>query len=122
MTPEQLRKILGEVEAGNLSADDALRRVKHLPFDDLGFARVDHHRELRVGFPETGLVGRIGVGAPGRVGIHLLCGRLKLPDGQKDPSNRTELHAAASLRKWRSGHRYAVPDTGRKTRSCSRKA
>ena len=53
MTPEQLRKILGEVESGDLSADDALRRVKHLPFDDLGFARVDHHRELRVGFPEV---------------------------------------------------------------------
>ncbi len=53
MTPEQLRKILGDVEGGKLSADDALDRVKHLPFDDLGFARVDHHRQLRLGFPEV---------------------------------------------------------------------
>lgn len=53
MTPEQLKKILGEVESGALSADQALERVKHLPFDDLGFARVDHHRELRNGFPEV---------------------------------------------------------------------
>lgn len=53
MTPEQLRAILAEVEQGDLSADAALEKVKHLPFDDLGFARVDHHRELRVGFPEV---------------------------------------------------------------------
>lgn len=53
MTPEQLRAILAEVESGKLSADGALEKVKHLPFDDLGFARVDHHRQLRVGFPEV---------------------------------------------------------------------
>ncbi|MDG2303644.1 MAG: nickel pincer cofactor biosynthesis protein LarB [Candidatus Binatia bacterium] len=53
MTPEQLRTVLAQVESGTLSADDALEKVKHLPFDDLGFARVDHHRELRVGFPEV---------------------------------------------------------------------
>ncbi len=53
MTPAQLRAILAEVEAGQLTADQALQKVKHLPFDDLGFARVDHHRQLRVGFPEV---------------------------------------------------------------------
>ena len=53
MTPEQLRQILDRVEAGELSSDEALQDLKHLPFDDLGFARVDHHRELRVGFPEV---------------------------------------------------------------------
>lgn len=53
MTPEQLKAILAEVESGSLSADQALEKVKHLPFDDLGFARVDHHRELRNGFPEV---------------------------------------------------------------------
>lgn len=53
MTPEQLRAILAQVEQGDLTADAALERVKHLPFDDLGFARVDHHRELRVGYPEV---------------------------------------------------------------------
>lgn len=53
MTPEQLRAILDAVQSGKLSTDDALEKVKHLPFDDLGFARVDHHRQLRVGFPEV---------------------------------------------------------------------
>jgi NCAIR mutase (PurE)-related protein len=53
MTPEQLREILAQVASGTLDADAALATIKHLPFADLGFARVDHHRELRVGFPEV---------------------------------------------------------------------
>lgn len=53
MTPERLREILAAVEAGRLRADEALDKIKHLPFDDLGFARIDHHRQLRVGFPEV---------------------------------------------------------------------
>jgi NCAIR mutase (PurE)-related protein len=53
VTPEQLRKVLEQVREGALSLDQALERIKHLPFEDLGFARVDHHRHLRVGFPEV---------------------------------------------------------------------
>lgn len=53
MTPERLREILARVQDGVLDVDAALGALKHLPFDDLGFARVDHHRELRVGFPEV---------------------------------------------------------------------
>jgi NCAIR mutase (PurE)-related protein len=53
MTPEQLREILARVASGALDADAALDAIKHLPFADLGFARVDHHRQLRVGFPEV---------------------------------------------------------------------
>ncbi|MBM4269891.1 MAG: nickel pincer cofactor biosynthesis protein LarB [Deltaproteobacteria bacterium] len=53
MTPEQLRQILAQVAEGALSPDEALQKVKHLPFEDIGFARVDHHRHLRVGFPEV---------------------------------------------------------------------
>jgi len=53
MSPEQLREILARVASGALDADAALDAIKHLPFDDLGFARVDHHRQLRVGFPEV---------------------------------------------------------------------
>ena len=53
MTPEKQRKLLKEVESGDLSTDEALTQIKHLPFDDIGFARVDHHRQLRVGFPEV---------------------------------------------------------------------
>jgi NCAIR mutase (PurE)-related protein len=53
MTPERLRSLLTEVADGGLSPDEALERLKHLPFEDLGFARVDHHRHLRMGFPEV---------------------------------------------------------------------
>ncbi|HEY8517363.1 MAG TPA: nickel pincer cofactor biosynthesis protein LarB [Candidatus Binatia bacterium] len=53
MTPTQLRDILARVASGALDPDSALEAIKHLPFEDLGFARVDHHRHLRVGFPEV---------------------------------------------------------------------
>ncbi|MBI2149593.1 MAG: nickel pincer cofactor biosynthesis protein LarB [Acidobacteria bacterium] len=53
MTEDQIRKVLEEHKAGALSADDALQRLRALPFEDLGFANVDHHRTLRQGFPEV---------------------------------------------------------------------
>lgn len=53
MTRDVLRELLARVAAGEIPADDALERLKHLPFEDLGFARVDHHRALRIGFPEV---------------------------------------------------------------------
>jgi NCAIR mutase (PurE)-related protein len=49
----ELLKILEEVKAAKLSPDKALQRVKHLPFEDLDFAKVDHHRALRQGFTEV---------------------------------------------------------------------
>jgi NCAIR mutase (PurE)-related protein len=53
MTEEQIRKILEEFKAGSLTNDEALDRLRSLPFEDLGFANVDHHRALRQGFPEV---------------------------------------------------------------------
>lgn len=53
MTEEQIRKILEDHKAGGISAEDALHRLQSLPFEDLGFANVDHHRSLRQGFPEV---------------------------------------------------------------------
>ncbi len=50
---EHLRKLLKEVKAGKLTIDHAVEKLRHLPFEDLGFARVDHHRQLRSGFPEV---------------------------------------------------------------------
>jgi NCAIR mutase (PurE)-related protein len=41
------------VRRGKLSPDDAVELLRHLPFEDLGFAKVDHHRDLRVGMPEV---------------------------------------------------------------------
>src|SRR3954463_10433685 len=48
-----VRRLLDAVRAGELSADDALAELRRLPFDDLGFARVDHHRALRQGRAEA---------------------------------------------------------------------
>src|SRR5256886_9619425 len=53
MTEDQIRKILAEHKSGALSGADALQRLRELPFEDLGFANVDHHRSLRQGFPEV---------------------------------------------------------------------
>ena len=53
MTEEQIRKILEDHKTGVLTLDHALERLRSLPFEDLGFANVDHHRTLRQGFPEV---------------------------------------------------------------------
>lgn len=48
-----LRQLLADVAAGTCSPDDAARKLRRLPYADLGFARVDHHRALRQGIPEA---------------------------------------------------------------------
>ncbi len=48
-----LLRLLADVRSGLLSPDDAVHRLRRLPFADLGFAKVDHHRNLRQGFPEA---------------------------------------------------------------------
>ena len=53
MTQQQLARLLRQVRAGKLSVADAVERLRALPFEDLGFAKVDHHRALRTGFPEV---------------------------------------------------------------------
>jgi pyridinium-3,5-biscarboxylic acid mononucleotide synthase len=53
MNQAELLKILESVRAGKLSPAAAIERLKHLPFEDLGFAKVDHHRALRQGFAEV---------------------------------------------------------------------
>jgi NCAIR mutase (PurE)-related protein len=53
LTPESIRKLFEQVRAGKISPDEAVQRLRHLPFEDLGFAKVDHHRALRVGMPEV---------------------------------------------------------------------
>jgi len=53
MTSSDLLKLLGEVERGALTPEAASERLATLPFEDLGHARVDHHRSLRTGLPEV---------------------------------------------------------------------
>jgi hypothetical protein len=53
LNSESIRRLLQQVRKGKLSPDDAVEKLRHLPFEDLGFAKVDHHRHLRVGRPEV---------------------------------------------------------------------
>jgi NCAIR mutase (PurE)-related protein len=53
MNQETLRALLHDVQSGVTSPDAAMARLRDLPFEDLDFAKVDHHRGLRQGFPEV---------------------------------------------------------------------
>ena len=50
---ERITKLLEQVRAGRIEVDEAVEKLTHLPYEDLEFARVDHHRDLRLGFPEV---------------------------------------------------------------------
>lgn len=63
MDETRLRQLLDDVRAGVVPPDDAVAELRRLPFSDLGFARVDHHRALRQGLAET-------VYAPGKAPAH----------------------------------------------------
>ena len=53
MNRQKLEHLLRDVKLGRVSVEEALARLKSLPFEDLGHAKVDHHRSLRKGFPEV---------------------------------------------------------------------
>src|SRR5436309_1957952 len=53
MDEAQLRGLMEQVREGSVDVDAALDRLRHMPFEDLGFAKVDHHRALRQGMPEV---------------------------------------------------------------------
>jgi len=53
MDSQSLRQLFDQVRKKRLSPDEAVERLRHLPFEDLGFAKVDHHRALRQGMPEV---------------------------------------------------------------------
>jgi NCAIR mutase (PurE)-related protein len=53
MDEPTLRQLLADVRSGDLSPDDAVTALRRLPFADLGYAKIDHHRALRQGLPEA---------------------------------------------------------------------
>ncbi len=53
MTEHSLRELLEAVRTGRQSVDEAVARLRIMPFEDLGFAKVDHHRSIRCGYPEV---------------------------------------------------------------------
>ena len=52
MTGKEIEKLLIEIRDGTRSVDEALEVLKSFPYTDLGYARIDHHREIRTGYPE----------------------------------------------------------------------
>jgi NCAIR mutase (PurE)-related protein len=61
---KQLKQLLDQVRSGKVTPDEAVIRLRDLPFEDLGFAKVDHHRPLRSGVPEV-------IFGPGKAPAHL---------------------------------------------------
>ncbi len=53
MKRKRLEELLGSVSKGDMSVDDAIEALKYLPFEDVGFAKIDHHRGMRSGAPEV---------------------------------------------------------------------
>jgi pyridinium-3,5-biscarboxylic acid mononucleotide synthase len=53
MNEAQLRALFEQIQEGAVDVEQALTKVRHMPFEDLGFAKVDHHRALRHGMPEV---------------------------------------------------------------------
>lgn len=53
MDQHGIKQLLSQVQEGTLAIEDALAELKHLPYEDLGFVKVDHHRSLRRGFAEV---------------------------------------------------------------------
>lgn len=53
MNREKLQAILASVQQGHLAVEQALQLLRHFPYEDVGFARIDHHRSLRTGLPEV---------------------------------------------------------------------
>jgi len=53
MSPEHMQHLLESFKRGEISTEDALRRLKALSFEDVGFAKIDHHRRMRNGYPEV---------------------------------------------------------------------
>ena len=53
MKEAQIRDLLEQVKDGDINIDEAVTKLRTLPYEDMGYAKVDYHRELRSGFPEV---------------------------------------------------------------------
>jgi NCAIR mutase (PurE)-related protein len=53
VTRDRIKKLIEQVQSGRIDADEAAEHLSRLPYEDIEFARVDHHREMRLGFPEV---------------------------------------------------------------------
>ena len=100
MNQNQLRELFEQVRTGAVEVEAALDRVRDMPFEDLGFAKVDHHRELRHGMPEVVL-------AKGKTPeqVVAITGRL-LENSQNVLLTRVDRECAATIREKLPGAEY----------------
>jgi len=103
MNPKSLKQLFDDVRRRKLSPDDAVEKLRHLPFEDLGFANVDHHRTLRVGMPEV-------VFGPGKTAEHLteIFGRLAKLGNNVLATRVSEEQARAVRRKLRKAEYHEL--------------
>ncbi|GIW45469.1 MAG: 1-(5-phosphoribosyl)-5-amino-4-imidazole-carboxylate carboxylase [Candidatus Binatia bacterium] len=100
MEPRKLKQLLQDVRERNISVDEAVEALKTLPFEDLQFAKVDHHRAVRTGFPEV-------IYAPGKTVEHIVeIARALVTRGHDVLVTRVEPEAAAALERALPGCQY----------------
>jgi pyridinium-3,5-biscarboxylic acid mononucleotide synthase len=94
MRPEEVKALLTEMAAGNATIDDALLALRQLPVEDLGFARLDTHRELRQGIPEA-------IFAQGKSADQVIAIAARLLDKTTAPvlATRVSIETAVALKK-----------------------
>jgi|SRR5579872_1416412 len=114
-----VRRLVDDLKTGALSADEAVARLQRLPFAELGFAKVDHHRSLRQGLPEA-------VYAPGKTAGQCAAIVAELLEGGSGPvllTRATPEQADAALERSPGGERTpASPEKGRLATLCWRPA
>jgi pyridinium-3,5-biscarboxylic acid mononucleotide synthase len=86
MTEEKIRRLLEQVAAGRMPAAQALQRLRYLPFDDLGFARIDNHRSLRRNIPEVVFGAGKNVDQIVKIGQRILAAGLNLMVTRLEPA------------------------------------
>ncbi len=92
MEPERIRELLEAVRRGDVSTEAAMERLRALPYEDLGYARVDQHRTLRTGAPEV-------VYCPGKTADQVVAIAERLSaGGSKVLATRADASVAAAVR------------------------
>jgi pyridinium-3,5-biscarboxylic acid mononucleotide synthase len=102
MDDRELHKFLTEVQSGRLSPKRAAEHLKKLPFEDLGFAKIDHHRSLRQGFPEV-IFGRGKT--PAQV-VAIVRGMLRAKSSHNILITRTDKKTYAGVRRIARGAKF----------------
>jgi len=97
MDGSRIRNILKSVQSGKISVQDGLDALKHLPYEDLSFAKVDHHRHLRQGIPEVVFAEGKKEGEVIAIAraLHRKSGKLLITKGSKEIFNKLNIRGAA---------------------------